>query len=357
MTPSAVPENVTHAKNGAYLGEALDGNGSGVSRYPAVGDTRRRGPMILVSLARTGADVKAGTITGAQATLGPWYNVSPASIRAYGDAVLGVYQGLFLTAYDLEPDAHTTVDRRTTFTARPGPSRYAHLVGTACPVRFDVRGAMRPVRYLALPQAVSARTTGTRDQPTSFVPGLPRTALLDGFLLQVPEGGPAVLTVPPGRDVVVHHHTAPSLTTATTHTGGGHDGDTGPAAAAGATPTQPAPSPSRKETRAMRFSFDTLEHEGLLGGGGHAPFLVCDTCGQKIQGQDAGIVVFPADPDGHRTGAVVAVHKGACDVVDGQWSDLEIFLRDLTRNARIDLAKTEERINGDGGLRPWGLRT
>ena len=39
------------------------------------------------------------------------------------------------------------------------------------------------------------------------------------------------------------------------------------------------------------------------------------------------------------------------------WQDLDIFLRDIVLNARVDLVATEDRISGPDGLKEWGLHS
>ena len=108
----------------------------------------------------------------------------------------------------------------------------------------------------------------------------------------------------------------------------------------------------------MRFLFEEHQNAELLSGGGAATFVACDTCGDKIQGQHDGIVVFHEASDHRKSGGIMVIHKGRCETPDTQrlrWQDLEIFLRDVVLNTKIDLAETEKRISGPDGLASWGL--
>jgi len=90
-------------------------------------------------------------------------------------------------------------------------------------------------------------------------------------------------------------------------------------------------------------------------GGGTAVFLACATCGEKIVGQDAGIVVFDRAVDGTRTGSFTAIHKSTCETAETSalpWQDLDTFLRDVVLNTQIDLEETERKI---GKLADFGL--
>lgn len=89
-----------------------------------------------------------------------------------------------------------------------------------------------------------------------------------------------------------------------------------------------------------------------------ATFIACDACGEKIIGQDVGIVVFEVDADGKDAGTFKTVHKKTCDTREMRllrWQSLDVFLRDVVGNAGIDLAETERRISGPGGSSEFGL--
>jgi hypothetical protein len=96
----------------------------------------------------------------------------------------------------------------------------------------------------------------------------------------------------------------------------------------------------------MRFSFEpfraTKTHDA-----GHAPFVVCETCGKAIVGQQAGIVVFDVDEKRH-TGGVRAIHKVRCETESTSplpWDDLDAFILYLTRNTSINLEETATRLS------------
>lgn len=110
----------------------------------------------------------------------------------------------------------------------------------------------------------------------------------------------------------------------------------------------------------MRLMFEEHDNPGLLSGGGAATFIACSTCGGKVQGQDDGIVVFIEDEQHRKTGDIMVIHKGRCDTTQTRqfrWQDLDIFLRDVILNTKVDLGLTERRISGPNGLAAWGLHS
>jgi hypothetical protein len=60
----------------------------------------------------------------------------------------------------------------------------------------------------------------------------------------------------------------------------------------------------------MAVKFEYME-SGTLSGGGIAPFWVCDTCGEKIEG--SGTAAFKTNDQGERTGEYLTIHKGKCE--------------------------------------------
>lgn len=109
----------------------------------------------------------------------------------------------------------------------------------------------------------------------------------------------------------------------------------------------------------MRLLFEEHESPAMLSGGA-ANFIACDTCAQKIQGQEDGIVVFHEDAQHVKDGNISVIHKGRCETAGTRglgWVDLGVFLRDVVLNTKIDLAKNESRISGTDGLASWGLHS
>ena len=108
----------------------------------------------------------------------------------------------------------------------------------------------------------------------------------------------------------------------------------------------------------MRFKFETIDDPTMAFGAGEATFLVCDTCGEPVKGQQDANVVFLEDSDRNETGEIKVIHKQGCETPQTQrlrWQDLDLFLRDVVMNARMDLGETEARITADGGLADFGL--
>jgi hypothetical protein len=92
---------------------------------------------------------------------------------------------------------------------------------------------------------------------------------------------------------------------------------------------------------------------GSLGGGGTAPFFVCDTCGKKFD-NGMGKIIWEQHPGPFEEGQNVStgrywiLGKGggheACDTVEHQghpWNDLDEFLVNITHNAKLDLNKAK----------------
>lgn len=109
----------------------------------------------------------------------------------------------------------------------------------------------------------------------------------------------------------------------------------------------------------MRLLLEEHQNPGLLSGGGAATFVACDTCGQKIQGQEDGIVVFHLDSKGQKTGDFAVIHKGRCETPETQkeqWEDLEIFLRDILLNTKSTWRTPRNASAAQRGL-PLGAST
>ena len=93
----------------------------------------------------------------------------------------------------------------------------------------------------------------------------------------------------------------------------------------------------------MNVRFESIVEPGFLSGEGVAPFWVCDSCGQKIQG--SGNAVFQTDADGERTGYFWTLHK-TCDTRETTrhpWQDLDQFMWELFTNAHFDWEGVKER--------------
>src|SRR5438270_13606366 len=104
----------------------------------------------------------------------------------------------------------------------------------------------------------------------------------------------------------------------------------------------------------MRFAFETVRADKVMGGHEIRPFALWDVCGKKITASKVGNVVFHANDRGDRTGDVGIVHKG-CDSDETrflQWDDLEDFLYHVLYNAGISASALEKRASK---LRAAGL--
>jgi hypothetical protein len=78
------------------------------------------------------------------------------------------------------------------------------------------------------------------------------------------------------------------------------------------------------------------DHEN--GGGGQRPLLVCDACGEPLQG--AGIAAFDTDASGVRVGRFRLLHPAGCELSEPDTRalprmDLADFLSALWRNAGL----------------------
>ena len=87
----------------------------------------------------------------------------------------------------------------------------------------------------------------------------------------------------------------------------------------------------------MRIKWEFFEDDSIAGGGGFGPFVICDTCGEKIIGEGSGIVQFDRDQVDHAR----AVHLGDdCDRAGARlpsYEPLERFLAHVAVNAQIQL--------------------
>jgi hypothetical protein len=95
---------------------------------------------------------------------------------------------------------------------------------------------------------------------------------------------------------------------------------------------------------------------GELGGGGHAPYFTCDTCGKKLQDGQGKIVWERKENPGYTEGEVVSTGKYwilgkgpdhlGCDGEETKrhpWDDLDDFLSHVTFNSKLDLQQSEAR--------------
>ncbi|MCA1693421.1 MAG: hypothetical protein LC749_01085, partial [Actinobacteria bacterium] len=100
--------------------------------------------MFLVNLPKSWPAVLAGTANAARVTLGEWARVTDADLETYGDAVLGVYRNVVVSAYDITGWSRTP-DGRVVFDGVES-EEWARLRGQPVPGTPWVRGAARPVK-------------------------------------------------------------------------------------------------------------------------------------------------------------------------------------------------------------------
>lgn len=154
--------------------------------------------MILVNLSRTWRDVEKGKRTAAEITLGRWAQFKDADLNAHGDLIVGIYKNHVVSVFDTTGEKQPWTrdsDNRVTFKGEES-QQWKHLIGTANPGRFWRPGQGRP--WQVLPTAILTEgSVPVEDSPAG------RRAVVDGYVLTVPEEGAATLQVPYGRQVTV----------------------------------------------------------------------------------------------------------------------------------------------------------
>jgi hypothetical protein len=149
--------------------------------------------MILVNLSRTWPKV-ASDEDAARATLGDWHGISDRAIDENGDAILGIFRDMVVTAYDIT-GSERRPDSRVRFSGVPS-KRWAHLIGAPSPASAWMQGQARPVKYLDMAKVASGTV------PVD-VTSAGRRAVIGGFALTVDGGLHATLVVPGGGRVTV----------------------------------------------------------------------------------------------------------------------------------------------------------
>lgn len=81
-------------------------------------------------------------------TRGDWAGIKQDSIEAYGDYVVGAYEGLVVSVYKVTGDGRTDSlpESRVVFEVEDAPEM-AWMIGRRCPGGRWKRGEARPVRY------------------------------------------------------------------------------------------------------------------------------------------------------------------------------------------------------------------
>lgn len=104
--------------------------------------------MIIVNVNTTWPDVQEGKVTPEYATLRAWHGIGDKALERYADAILGIYQGEVVSAYDITGWQRHGTGRtsKIEFTGVPS-KRWAHLIGTPNPGEAWRRGQQRPVKY------------------------------------------------------------------------------------------------------------------------------------------------------------------------------------------------------------------
>jgi hypothetical protein len=81
-------------------------------------------------------------------TRGDWAGIKQDSIDAYGDYIVGAYEGLVVSVYKVVGDTRTDSlpEKRVVFEVEDAPEM-AWMIGRQCPGGRWKRGEARPVRY------------------------------------------------------------------------------------------------------------------------------------------------------------------------------------------------------------------
>lgn len=107
--------------------------------------------MILVHVIRSWPDVVAGNRTAEDATWGEWAQLSEQNIEDYGDILLGIYNNVIVSAYEIDGHYRDRETKRVTFTAHE-TIETKQYIGSPNPGRqWGTQGYARAVQ--ALPTA------------------------------------------------------------------------------------------------------------------------------------------------------------------------------------------------------------
>lgn len=154
--------------------------------------------MLVVNLSKSWPKVLNGVALASDVTLCSWASITDDSLDKYADVVLGVYQGVVVSAFDITgweriPDGEWK--GRVTFFGVES-KQWAGLIGQPNPTTPWVQGSARPVKYLLTSEFLNGSATVEED--TSG-----RRAVIDGYVLSVSLTGEAYLQVPMGKNITV----------------------------------------------------------------------------------------------------------------------------------------------------------
>jgi len=104
--------------------------------------------MILVHVIRSWTDVQKGQRSADDATLGEWSQLSDKNIEDYGDVLLGIYENMIVSAYEIDGHYRDRDSKRVTFTAHETVAT-REFIGQPNPGRqWGAQGDARAVQAL-----------------------------------------------------------------------------------------------------------------------------------------------------------------------------------------------------------------
>lgn len=150
--------------------------------------------MIVVNLRKSYREVLRGQMDMEDATLGWWAGVTDEAIKRYGDTVIGVYNDLVVSAYDVTGHKRDG-DGRVWFDGEES-EEFRSLIGRKSPVKPWVRGQARPIQY--------TYSDVVRHGEAPVEEGIDyQRAVVGGYILSVDGDGIATVEPPEGGVVVV----------------------------------------------------------------------------------------------------------------------------------------------------------
>jgi hypothetical protein len=145
----------------------------------------RKPPVLVVNVSRTWPSVPK-EMTAEESVLGDWASLNEAKLHQYGDAIVGVADGMVVAAYDIE--GWERLDSGRVRFAGRFSRRWAPAIGAASPVTWT-QGAARPIRYINSDEFAEALTGGS--------PRVDRDRLtIGGWTLHVGPDGDAIIYMP-----------------------------------------------------------------------------------------------------------------------------------------------------------------
>ena len=157
--------------------------------------------MIIVNLAKSWPAISTASEPERsrllmQETLGEWFGITEASIKQYGDVILGTFRNEVVSACEIHGSTRIVESGRVTFAGGESPE-YTYMIGRPNPGRRWERGMGRPIQYLDT--RVFLGGTVEVEEPAEGI----HRAVVEGFTITVGNDGNAHVLVPGDRTLTV----------------------------------------------------------------------------------------------------------------------------------------------------------